>query len=202
MYKVFLITLTDRSRLSLRRFAKGTCPLSPGQYSYHDASVPIGEGPRDTVCGDSHPHNDPRWPTHCGCGRPFYEDDEWQLFARHIYVRSDTGEETTLRDAPIGAVWDATWMAESRTYPNFFIGEDGRCLTVKTPGGDWIIDSRASNCTMPEDNTHKCWIRHGKPEDGTLHVDKNGHTCAAGAGSIMCGNYHGFLHNGQLTGNL
>lgn len=57
----------------------------------------------------------------------------------------------------------------------------------------------ASNCTMPDDKNHKCWVRHGRPEDGTLHVDKNGHTCAAGAGSIVAGNYHGFLHNGHLT---
>ena len=36
--------------------------------------------------------------------------------------------------------------------------------------------------------------------DGTLHVDKNGVTCAAGAGSIALPNLHGFLHNGHLAG--
>jgi len=46
---------------------------------------------------------------------------------------------------------------------------------------------------------HRCWVRHGRPEDGTLHVDKNGVTCAAGAGSIVAGNFHGFLHGGFLT---
>jgi len=62
-----------------------------------------------------------------------------------------------------------------------------------------MIDSRASNCTMPDDNAHRCWVRHGRPEDGTLHVDKNGLTCAAGGGSILAGNYHGFLHHGHLV---
>lgn len=62
-----------------------------------------------------------------------------------------------------------------------------------------MIDGRASNCTMPDDNVHKCWVRHGRPEDGTLHVDKNGNTCAAGAGSIATPNFHGFLHNGDLS---
>jgi hypothetical protein len=59
-----------------------------------------------------------------------------------------------------------------------------------------MIDSRASNCTLPNDREHKCWIRHGTPPD--LTVDKNGKTCAAGAGSIQLGNYHGFLRNGHL----
>lgn len=79
------------------------------------------------------------------------------------------------------------------------VGDDGRSLVVRCPDGhDWMIDSRASNCTLPKNDTHHCWVRHGKPEDGTLHVDKNGATCAAGAGSI--GKWHGFLHGGRFTG--
>lgn len=74
---------------------------------------------------------------------------------------------------------------------------DGPHLWVQTPGGVWCIDSRASNCTMPYDYEHRCWIRHGEPPDVT--VDKAGTTCSAGAGSIQCGDYHGFLQNGSLT---
>ena len=37
------------------------------------------------------------------------------------------------------------------------------------------------------------------PRTGNVHVDKSGDTCAAGAGSILIGGYHGFLHNGYLT---
>src|SRR6185503_6337156 len=54
-------------------------------------------------------------------------------------------------------------------------------LADAPPGGhDWMIDSRCSNCTRKDDNEHFCWVRHGSPEDGTLHVDKVGNTCAAG----------------------
>jgi len=63
----------------------------------------------------------------------------------------------------------------------------------------WNIDGRASNCDMPDDRAHRCWVRHGSPQDGTLHVDKAGHTCKAGAGSIQVEGYHGHLHNWTLT---
>jgi|SRR6185312_241911 len=62
----------------------------------------------------------------------------------------------------------------------------------------WNVDGRCSNCTLPEDREHRCWVRSGDPRAGTLHVDKNGRTCAAGAGSILSGKYHGFLHGGVL----
>lgn len=110
-----------------------------------------------------------------------------------IYKRLDTGEEIIGLNKPIGAMWfvnaeDQDW------YPS---GPDGRTLYVVTPGGDWLIDGRASNCTQPGDDIHRCWIRHGDPP--IITVDKNGNTCSAGAGSIAIGNYHGFLKNGELT---
>lgn len=74
---------------------------------------------------------------------------------------------------------------------------DGAQLNVMTPGGPWNIDSRASNCTMPFDYEHRCWVRRGEPPN--VHVDKDGNTCQAGAGSIGMTNYHGFLHDGALT---
>jgi hypothetical protein len=80
------------------------------------------------------------------------------------------------------------------------VGPDGQCLIVRLPGNhDWMIDNRCNNCTLPDDNVHKCWVRHGRPEDGTLHVDKDGVTCSAGGGSIDTGKWHGFLRNGYLT---
>ncbi len=80
------------------------------------------------------------------------------------------------------------------------VGADGRSLVVILPGKrPWCIDSRANNCTKKDDKVHRCWVRHGNPEDGTLHVDKNGNTCSAGAGSIAVPGYHGFLHHGFLT---
>lgn len=112
----------------------------------------------------------------------------------HLWRRVDTGEEKVLRDFGPGVMWYADWLND------FHVGPDGRCLVVRTPGGDWVIDSRASNCTLPEDKGHQCWIRHGPAPEIT--VDKNGKTCGAGAGSIGVGEgakyYHGFLRNGWL----
>lgn len=127
------------------------------------------------------------------CDYVFTKDDNQSRSMRPIYVRDDTGEDIELGRAPVGACWDADWYDDDKR------GPDGRSLIVKTPGGDWLIDGRASNCTMKDDKVHRCWVRHGRPEDGSLHVDKNGKTCAAGAGSIQMGSYHGFLHNGHLT---
>jgi hypothetical protein len=119
---------------------------------------------------------------------------------RPRYRRPDTGAIfDALGSCPPGAMWDATWMHDCRGA--YFLGgpnTDGRFLVVRLPNGnDWCIDSRASNCTKPDDEGHRCWIRHGDPPN--LTVDKNGITCDAGAGSIQSGNYHGFLRNGELT---
>jgi hypothetical protein len=103
-----------------------------------------------------------------------------------LYRRMDTGEEISLYEAPPGAMWFY--------YRDISNGDPG-VLFVMTPGGEWCVDSQASNCTRPGED-HKCWIRHGEAPDIT--VDKNGNTCAAGAGSIQCGSYHGFLRNGYL----
>ena len=199
MIRVFYIEITDKMKYGLRRYGDGPCPLKNHPKSIHDKTIMIDDVCLHKTSGDLHDHHDPRWPKHCDCGYEFKDSDKWIRMAHDVYKRYDTGEEMFRHDAPVGACWDETWWTEDRTYPDFYIGEDGRCLCVRTPGGDWTIDARASNCTMPKDKTHKCWVRHGRPEDGTLHVDKNGYTCAAGAGSIVLGNYHGFLHNGYLT---
>jgi hypothetical protein len=160
---------------------------------YHDAWVLIdtildrGEPIRD---GKGEFEHDERWPTKCEkCDYLFTEQNHFQIFFDRIYVRKDTGEEMTLRDAPLGAMWDAEW------YPSDWKGPDGKSLVAICPGGGhWHIDGRASNCTKPDDKVHKCWVRHGEPPNIT--VDKNGVTCAAGAGSIQTPNWHGFLRSG------
>lgn len=215
--KVFWIEPTDRERRWLRRFSfssKTACPKNP---SGCDAMFPVDDADilytaDGNIDGRSKgpPRDDPRWPRVCAsCGRPFNENDEWQLHGQQIYIRPDTRERYTLRDAPIGACWDAWWIHARNSRQGriplvpgvgSMLGDDGRSLIVKCPDGhDWMIDARARNCTMPTDNTHHCWVRHGRPEDGNLHVDKSGVTCGAGAGSIDTGKYHGFLHNGEFT---
>lgn len=144
------------------------------------------------------PHEDPRWPAKCdGCDYRFGTGDEWQDFTRQIYVDRASGREYTLGDRIPGMMWDADW------FDDHWKGPDGRCLVVVCPNGhEWMIDSRASNCTMkddagPFDRAHRCWVRHGDPPNVT--VDKSGRTCGAGGGSIQAGDYHGFLRNGEFT---
>lgn len=165
--------------------------------SYHDADVVIGQITASEVSdtsGDDMPHDDPRWPLVCSCGYGFAETDEWQFNRIPLYRRSDNGELITLRRAPVGAMWFAPWMSDNPEWQ----GPDGQTLVVQLPGNHgWIVDSRCSNCGSPQDNVHKCWVRHGVPPDIT--VDKNGHTCNAGAGSIAIPGWHGFLQNGYLV---
>jgi hypothetical protein len=195
--RAFLLEPTKRSRRYLRRFVHSR--NSGGHY--HDAWTLIGEvmDKRNLVIRDGKGDfdGDPRWPTKCDkCDYVFREHDQWQIFYDRIYVRKDTGEKMTLREAPPGAMWDATWMS-SRDSARWH-GPDGKFLIAVCPGGHhWHIDGKASNCTKPSDEVHKCWIRHGEPPN--LTVDKNGDTCAAGAGSIQTPNWHGFLRNGVFT---
>lgn len=95
---------TRLSRQYLWRYNNGLCPHREGDNSYHDARVLIGVGPADQITGEVYPTDDPRWPKHCSCGYPFGERDIKQLFADRLYKRSDTGEDVTLSEAPVGAV--------------------------------------------------------------------------------------------------
>ncbi|MCU1384989.1 MAG: hypothetical protein JWL71_3686 [Acidobacteria bacterium] len=201
MMKVFFLEPAPNAELLLRCFEAGTCP---GPYtSYHNADVVLGivdeplrppEDRYERLDPDRAAFSaDPRWPAQCACGYAFTEAVERQVNRDRLYRGAPDGQLYSLSNAPVGAMWDAWWMTGRSN------GADGICLVVKTPGGDWMVDERASNCTLPNDDVHKCWVRHGDPRTGNVHVDKNGVTCAAGAGSIQQGAYHGFLHNGELT---
>lgn len=182
---------------------------------YHDAVVWIdtveqgthvdkdGRRVRDEV--PQFAHDDPRWPTLCSkCQYRFVEDDFWQTFTNAIYRRASDGAEFALPGtvgpypdwappAPPGAMWHAWWL------PSLWRGDDGIALGVVLPNSSiWMVDSQASNCTRPGE-PHKCWVRHGDPRQGHVTVDKVGDTCAAGAGSIQAGDYHGFLRDGRLV---
>lgn len=129
------------------------------------------------------------------------------------YHAPSTGEVfETQRDLPVGAVYEHpsvdgeyhNWTTNGAKGKRYIVHrpneQDGRVLCCVLPDGHpWTIDSRANNCTLPDDDEHWCWVRHGRPEDGTLHVDKEGKTCSAGAGSIQTGRWHGFLRRGRLV---
>lgn len=183
----------------LRRYVYRESRECCGPDGYHHAMVFLDRreevrGIDGVVEAQHHDLDDPRWPTQCeACDYRFTDEDPKQLFGRSLY-RSDDGVVETLEVWQPGAMYDAEWLP--------WKGYDGRSLEVKLPNGRWWnIDGWATNCTKPEDRDHRCWVRHG--EVPLLTVDKDGLTCAAGAGSIASGegenHYHGFLQNGVLT---
>lgn len=219
--RCFVLEPTRECRVTLRRYVRSGNRICTAT---RDQKYPVGcdAGTRvpDGILGRTPkdwPHEDPRWPPSCmQCQEGFRDDDEWQVHEDRLYCRRDTGEFTTLRSAPVGAMWYADWYVENWSTPepsdpprSWHPGPDGHVLVCKTPGPtragslgewigwDWIIDARASNCGLPLDNHHACWVRHGAPPDVT--VDKDGVTCSAGGGSIGSPYWHGFLRNGWLV---
>lgn len=221
--KTFLIEETGKFYMALRRYKSSDrdneCPV----HGYHTVQKPLeimGTHEKGTSIGcemDDYYRDiyKNQFPTHCDCGYAFREEDTYQIFREGQYV-DHQGNFYTLQNAPAGAIWDAWWFKDVAEWR----GPDGNSYICRLPNGhDWMIDSRASNCDSPcktcgipykdherygkighgyEDaRPHKCWVRHG--EVPNLHVDKNGVTCGAGAGSISVKGWHGFLHNGELV---
>lgn len=182
--KCFVIEDLHRSRYDLRRYSTAT--TCPGPFKYHNAhSATIEE--RDDI-GEYHCSNrpdvdreDPRWPTKCDhCSYQFLPEDNWQVWGDGLYKHSETGEIYTLRNAPAGAMWDATWWNNPAA--------DGITLTVKLPEGtNWMVDGRASNCNCDGTNkNHRCWTRSGVVPNVTANP------------SISVPGYHGWLRSGWL----
>ena len=192
--RCFVIEPAARYTPTIGVMEDGECP---GRGGLHSARVGLEE--RDVEWNDETPCPDLwddslPWPTHCEhCGYAFTSAANRHSGADRKYRRADgEGEEFGLRDAAPGALWRTPIYEDSPA----FRGLDGESWWCMTPGGVWHMDGRASNCTMRNDDVHKCWVRTGTAPD--FHVDKNGNTCSAGAGSILCGGYHGFLHHGYL----
>ena len=203
----FFMEPTGKVRVKLRRYTRGDgeC-MDTRNWGYHQASVDVGDFEDvDRDVSDLHPgeskfgiaYEDPRWPSHCICGTKFSDDVVKQVFEELLLRKQGTDELFTIRNLPHGAMWYAEHYGDIPAW----CGPDGKALMVQVLDHPWHVDGRASNCTMPEDNVHKCWVRHGEPPNVT--VDKNGHTCQAGGGSIWVrmgkpDGWHGFLRNGRL----
>jgi len=107
----------------------------------------------------------------------------------------ETGEDRSSRELPAGALYAIMREPEDKWPP---LGPDGLSIACVLPDRHtWYIDSRCNNCTMPRDDAHRCWVRHGTFGE-RVHVDKNGATCGGGGGSIDTGKWHGHLHAGEL----
>lgn len=211
----FLMEQTDREWRWLRRYRRDE--EAREGHSYCQAAVSLGEFPRtvadglrgsEVQDGPQVPDDDPRWPTRCEtCECPFEDSDPRQVFRATGWrvVRTqpgapEVGETFSLMylgpQAPPGAMWYADWWSADRNK-----GPDGRTLMCRTPGGDWMVDGVANNCTLPDDVDHRCWLRVGEPPHVTAGKDfgDGRRTCSAGAGSIGQPNWHGFLRDGHLV---
>jgi len=170
--KCFFLEPTGFAEVYLRCYASGSqgaCPATPS--GFHNARIGIGRCQADLNergCYEFSLNEWPDksdWPTHCGCGHEFSASDPFQVFHDVLYRRRETGQFMKLAEAPPGAMWFAPWLGDIPQW----CGLDGHALFVRLPDGhDWHVDGRAANCTMPEDNVHKCWCRHGDPREQNL----------------------------------
>jgi hypothetical protein len=188
-------------RVYIRTYWEGSCPTYGG--SYHNAmnklyDIPLGETfvIRDLKEGEFNRSLYPIKCDHCDELVPF--NSKFQLFGERLY------DNQSGRPEP-GDIYYADWYHHPESKKALCRWDNcndprGHRIVVLPNKLTWDLDSRASNCTMKEDRLHRCWVVNGEVPD--LQVDKNGHTCNAGAGSIDAGNppnnYHGYLHNGEL----
>jgi hypothetical protein len=180
-----------------------TCQPGLGHIIVHELRRGVGETPPGAHEGwmDWHPQvGDPC--DRCGAGYGTHE--------HHHAGGTSPVYDTPSGGLEVGNLFWADWHhrdehGNPRPCPPYCGGWTncpGRHLYAVTPDGHhWDIDSRASNCGLPQDHEHRCWCRHGDPEADppTIHVDKTCSTCAAGGGSIDTGTYHGMLHHGAFT---
>lgn len=185
MIKCFVVNPTGQAQVYLRRYSSGS-KCSESGYGYHNAEAmldkrPLQLSPEGYVSALPVDKTDSRWPVRCKCGYEFTDEDMWQCNQEELY--SDGTDEWRNRDLPVGAMFEVT-----REWPWYWPGDDGKVWTVVTPGGQWVIDGRASN--GPENS--RGWNRTGIAPDFRVTP------------SIQCGPYHGYLggSDGQHPGYL
>lgn len=183
----YLIERLDLVELGLRRYADGPCPDNPGKLSYHNRTTLIGtlrrKAPPPTGTEKLAPPvakyaGDPRWPTRCSCGYRFRKRDKWQVWTDRLWRRQDgQAGRFTLRNAGIGAMFDAWWMHEFRLAEGGYVGPDGLALSVVLPPAApfnyWHIDGPSTSGGR--------WSRSGTPPLVTVTP------------SIATPWYHGYL---------
>ena len=188
------------SRAYLRVYWGNDCPSCGGSrhVGYHNAQRHLADSKEIqawTFAGQPEDYPATRWPAKCDhCDAIVPPEARRQVFPKRLYDTASGDPEPgdlyfddylhSIEDGVVRCVyWDNCTSAH--------------LYCVLPNGRIWDIDSRANNCTQPDERTHRCWVRHGDPPN--VHVDKAGHTCAAGAGSIMAGDFHGHLHGGHVV---
>lgn len=169
-----------------------------------DTAHIIGSTERTPDRDEEHPREAyPQACSHCGTAVPDEDGPPSALGETGPYVHRQVFT-SRLYDSPSGRpepgdVYRVAWHSPGDC--PYWDNCDGVHLHGVCPNGeDWDVSSRASNCTMRGDRTHRCWTVTGSPEEGNLQVGKGGHTCAAGGGSIMVTGWHGFLHGMRWNG--
>lgn len=176
---------------TLRLYWGDACP---GPWGCHNAELPLGRSDKiddHKAWGSPPDYPAERWPVKCDhCLATPPPEAKHQVFTAKLYDTASGHPEP-------GDLFERECYAQTRW---------GRCawgwtnctgrhlIGILPNGHEWDICSRCSNCTMRDDNTHRCWIVSGEPP--AVDVGKGGHTCAAGAGSIGVPGWHGFLRSG------
>lgn len=191
-WKCLLLTKTDRGKTKLRRYTFVDDSACPHNKAWgHQAITPMPDVDlkynEKGYITNSIDFNlvSPNlvWPEKCSCGYVFKETDGKTYDVDQLFLIQDgNGRLTTLREAPIGSMWDAHWMHDWDLYCR-----DGISLHVKLPGGsDWCIDG-------PSQQTPKSkgWSRTGTAPNIT-----------ASPSIHHPGVYHGWLANGLLSDDI
>lgn len=176
--------------------------------------------------GKPEDHPAEEWPTHCtDCGAPVPSETPerpllttWsgmQLGSKGVYlvrqVFHERGYDTPSGEPEPGDIFwrECVYRGEGKDKCYLWDNCPGQHLIAVLPNAhQWDIDGRCSNCGEGDDTpekreawkkekTHRCWVKHGDPAKGeNVTVDKSGHTCPAGGGSIAVPGYHGHLRDG------
>lgn len=185
------------------------CPNSygKGKPGIHNAYAPLGtvtDMEAWDAFGRVEDYTHDRWPTQCAsCGAPVPATDlipevGKEYFRLHRQVSTERFYNTPSGKPEPGDIYLLPWHEPDHC--PYWSNCDGNHMYGILPNGwDWDMTSRASNCDLKDNKTHRCWVIHGSAEDGTITVDKNGDTCSAGAGSIAAPGWHGFLRNGEFV---
>lgn len=191
-----------------------SCPnaMGLGGTGVHNAYAVIGKSGklRDWESfGKVEDYPEERWPTschYCGAAAPAPPPGPEPRTAGasgisyHRQVIADRMYGTASGLPEPGDVYEMRWHEPGKCA--FWDNCSGVHWWGVLPNGRvWDIDSRCSNCTLRDERTHRCWIRSGSAEAGTMSVGKaGGHTCSAGGGSILVPGWHGFLTDFEWRG--